>query len=256
MNQNRQIYESEKVVQNYKKLQKLFPAEQIFYTLIENKLKKHSMLDLGVGAGRTTEFFADFFDKYIGIDFSSAMIDICKKKFIHLRNADFINADVACLPEMPESDFDFILFSLNGIDYLNNLEDRINLVSKIFKILKVDGIFAFSTHNTNAIKRVYSFQWPKRNPLKLFSEFFRYKKVRKKNGPIAFYQEKQFCQLYDGGEYFGALTSYILPSYQILLLKKAGFAEIKTVDIKGNFVPYQIADTINDNWIHYICSKK
>ena len=70
------------------------------------------------------------------------------------------------------------------------------------------------------------------------------------------YKDKLFCQLYDGGEYFGALTSYILPSYQILLLQNAGFKKIQAIDIKGNDIPIEKVDTCYDNWVHYICYKK
>lgn len=255
MNNNRQIYESEKVVRNYKKLHGLFPAEKKLYDIIKNTKNKQVMLDLGVGAGRTTNFFASNFNNYVGVDFSSVMIDVCRKKFTHLKNVQFINADVASLPELSSDSFNFVLFSLNGIDYLKNLDERIILLSNIYKLLKEDGIFAFSTHNTKAITRVYSFQLPKRNPLKLIPEYFRYKKVREINGAISLHQNKNFCQLYDGGEYFGALTSYILPSYQIVLLRNVGFKKIQTIDIKGNNIPIEKIDTCNDNWVHYICYK-
>ena len=39
------------------------------------------MLDIGVGTGRTSRYFASNFNQYHGIDYSSAMIDFCRKKF-------------------------------------------------------------------------------------------------------------------------------------------------------------------------------
>lgn len=255
MNKNQQIYESEKVVRNYKRLNKLYPAEKILYEIVKNKQIRKTMLDLGIGTGRTTIFFQPLFNHYIGIDFSSGMIDVCRKRFTNLTNTEFINADAASMPELPVKKFDFILFSLNGIDYLKNLEERKNLLSNIYSLLDNNGFFAFSTHNTKTLARLYSFQLPKRNPFRIITEYFRYKKLRKINGSAPEFLNKEFCQLYDGGEYFNALTSYILPSYQLTILKNSGFKEIQTIDIKGNIIPIDKVDSCEDNWIHYLCYK-
>jgi len=255
MNENRQIYESQKVINGYKKRNQLFPAEIVLYKIITNKQSRNAMLDLGIGAGRTTGFFASLFKQYIGIDISTGMIEVCNERFKNLINTKFINADVASLPELPANNFDFVLFSLNGIDYLKNLEERKILFTNIFNLLDNNGIFAFSTHNTNAINHLYSFQLPKRNPFKLITECIHYKKLRKINGPISGFINKEFFQLYDGGEYFKALTSYILPTFQLKLLNEAGFTTLKTFDIKGNAITLEKINTCKDNWIHYICYK-
>jgi ubiquinone/menaquinone biosynthesis C-methylase UbiE len=256
MNKNRQIYESQKVVRNYKGLNILFPAEKKVYEVIKNKQNNKAMLDLGIGAGRTTSFFRPLFSHYTGIDFSENMINACRKRFTALANTEFINADVTSMPELSVEKFDFILFSLNGIDYLQNLEERKSLLSKLYELLDNNGLFVFSSHNTKALPKLYSFQLPKRNPFKLIPEYFRYRNLKKVNGSLIQFLNKEFCQLYDGGEYFNALTSYILPSFQVRLLEDSGFKNIQAIDIKGSNIPLDKIDSCHDDWIHYLCCKR
>jgi ubiquinone/menaquinone biosynthesis C-methylase UbiE len=256
MNQNKRTYESPKMIKIYKGLNKLFPSEKVLFRIVQSLHRKNAMLDLGIGGGRTTGYFSSLFKKYIGIDFSNGMIETCKGKFKKSTNIEFIVADAAQLPVLSETNFDFIFFSLNGISYLKNLEERNGLISTIYKLLDDHGIFAFSAHNAKAIQKLYSFQLPKRNPLRLINHYFHYRKIRKINGSVSNYSDKKFFQLYDGGEYFKAFTSYILPSYQIELLKNAGFKNIQALDQAGTMLNIDEIDQCEDYWIHYFCYKK
>lgn len=256
MNENQQIYESKKVVRNYKGLNKIFPAEKVLLDMIVRKPDKETMLDLGIGAGRTTYHFASIFSKYIGVDFSAGMIEASADRFKERSNAEFIRSDVTSLPPLSIDKFDLILYSLNGIDYLRNLDERVKLFSKIYALLKNDGVFAFSAHNTKAITRLYTFQWPRRNPYRIITEYIKQKKLRKINGPVSGFLNKDFFQLYDGGEYFRALTSYISPELQLKQLKEAGFKRIQTIGIKGNELSLEQAVNSDDDWIHYFCYKE
>ena len=77
---------------------------------MKNNLK---VLDLGVGAGRTTKFLMDLADEYVGIDYSQGMINACKKG--KLSKLKFFVADAQNLNFLDSNYFDFILFSYNGI---------------------------------------------------------------------------------------------------------------------------------------------
>lgn len=257
MNENRQAYESLKVVRDYKKLNRMFPAEEVLNEMLLKKTLKQNMLDLGVGAGRTTNLFSSYFHHYTGIDFAKPMIEFCENRFKDKSHLNFIHADVTTLDKISLSveNFDFVLYSLNGISYLKTLEDRINLFSNSYNLLNTDGIFAFSAHNSKSIVRRYSYQLPKRNPFRLITELEHYIKIRKINGSVTNFLDKDFFQLYDGGEYFTAYTAYILPSFQIKLLENAGFKNIRTVDIKGNTLSNNNVDDCDDDWIHYFCNK-
>ncbi|TAL62252.1 MAG: class I SAM-dependent methyltransferase [Bacteroidetes bacterium] len=255
MNENQQIYESKKVVRNYRGLNKIYPAERVLLDIISRKTGKETMLDLGIGAGRTTYHFASLFKKYIGVDFSAGMIVASRNRFKDRLNAEFIVADVTSIPQLQVDHFDFILYSLNGIDCLRNFDDRVKLLSKIYNLLGNGGVFAFSAHNTKAITRLYTFQWPRRNPYRIITEYIKQKKLRSINGPLSNFINKDFFQLYDGGEYFKAFFSYISPALQIKLLKDAGFKKIQTIGIKGNELALEKVIDSDDDWIHYFCYK-
>ena len=252
---NREAYEKKKVVNNYLSLSKIFPAEQKLLSILEKYNKRDSILDLGIGAGRTTVFLAPLFRTYIGIDYSEKMIEVCENRFSKLENTKFIVADVMNLPQLNLGKFDSIIFSFNGISLLKTIEDRKLLLNYIFNSLNQEGIFAFSTHNVNVIKKHYSFQFPKRNPFKIITEILRIKKLKKINGDVSNYEGKEYFQLYDGSEYFNALVTYTLPSFQVNLLKEAGFSRIDAYDMNGNLISENHLKTVKDHWVHYLCYK-
>jgi len=249
-----QIYESDNVVNDYIKSIKLDLVENTILEIIKSKTQKYSMLDIGVGTGRTTRYFAPLFQNYIAIDFSAKMIEECKSTYKYLANSVFLHADVTALPKLSIDTFDFVFFSFNGIDTLASIEDRISVINNAFNLVNDAGLFVFSTHSTNALNRLYSFQLP-RNPFKIYGEINRYRKLRKVNGPRQIFENKSFFQVYDGGEYFQLLVSYILPSYQYKIIQNAGFSKIIPYDISGRIIDSKNIDLCYDNWIHFACYK-
>ena len=98
------------------------------------------MLDIGVGGGRTTYYFANLFKKYIGVDIADNYFEILSKKF---PNYKFIMKDIL-ICEFSEK-FDFVLFSHNGIDYSKNINDFVKCIGKMNNLS--NKYFAFSSHN-------------------------------------------------------------------------------------------------------------
>jgi SAM-dependent methyltransferase len=111
-------------------------------------LPNYEMLDLGVGAGRTTRAFASIAKSYVGVDFSPPMVDACVERF---PGHDFRVADVRDLSSFADRHFDFILFSFNGVDCLA-YEQRETVFREIHRVLRPGGFFAFSSHNASFLK--------------------------------------------------------------------------------------------------------
>jgi len=79
--------------------------------------RRHSILDIGVGAGRTTVQLSKMFEKYVGIDCSDNMIAAARTFFpgADLRIMDARRLDFS-------EPFDCVMFSFNGIDYVDYAE--------------------------------------------------------------------------------------------------------------------------------------
>ncbi len=81
---NKKAYESKDVVSYYFSQEDLYKPEDTILNIFKNRFKVMRMLDIGVGAGRTTVHFAKLAKEYIGIDYSENMINACKKRFHRL----------------------------------------------------------------------------------------------------------------------------------------------------------------------------
>jgi len=67
-------YLDDEVVAWYRAHTRLFPGERAFVADLQQH-RAHRLLDLGVGAGRTTEYFAGLADEYVGTDSVGADVD-------------------------------------------------------------------------------------------------------------------------------------------------------------------------------------
>ena len=82
MNTSIKTYSSPKVIRHYAEYSnKLQLPEKTIYEILYPNLSQMKMIDIGVGGGRTTTFFAPYVKEYIGVDFEEGMIDVCKEKF-------------------------------------------------------------------------------------------------------------------------------------------------------------------------------
>ena len=131
------------------------------------------MLDLGVGAGRTSYTFAALVRTYIGIDYAPAMIEICRSRFGESGRQKFICLDAADLSKFGDSRFDLVLFSFNGIDCVE-LEKRRKILREVRRLLKPDGVFFFSGGSLDVFP--WPLHWPRfrfNRPLRSIIAFVR-----------------------------------------------------------------------------------
>lgn len=100
-----------------------------------------SILDIGIGGGRTTGPLSAMFQQYVGIDYSQPMIASAKR--LH-PDRDLLVMDARHLEF--DDPFDCVMFSYNGIDSVS-YADRQLIFSEVKKVLKPGGHFIYSTHN-------------------------------------------------------------------------------------------------------------
>lgn len=142
---NREQFDAADVVEDYVQMEGLTPTED---ELFERHVPAGArILDLGVGAGRTTPWLHQRGSSYVGIDYAPAMVDAAQK--LH-PDADLRVGDAADLSDFADGAFDVVVFSYNGIDYLAD-EARHRALDEIRRVLVPGGTYVFSTHNPRAI---------------------------------------------------------------------------------------------------------
>lgn len=216
MDMNLQNFRKNDVVADYVKRHYIQEPEAAIYRILKDRFPEMDMLDVGVGAGRTTPYFLNTVETYMGIDYSSEMIEACKLKFPRVR---FRVGDIRTY-EFNER-FDFILFSFNGIDCMF-IEEREAVLSKFYSLLNPCGYLTFSSHNVHHLKGL-------ENP--------------------------DYAIIDDGSHGGGIMNCYIQPKFQVKLLEDAGFENIRIFDLQGNEVKDKL-DSIEDCWLYYLGRKR
>jgi len=191
-----------------------------------------------------------------------------------------------------ENTFDFILFSFNGIDYINN-DERCDVLNHIKRILKPTGYYLFSSHNLQFVTYHYKnlkilqfFNSAKKGFLRIIcflKRLYKYfkKLFGKKSLPVKANLQRAILnsltiknylkfwrlninvnkeelslasyKILNDGTYD---TYYIKPSEQIKHLEKL-FNEVKVFSL---FNGSEIIDIkkLNNNfepWLYYLCKK-
>jgi SAM-dependent methyltransferase len=138
-------YTTPSVVNYYAEATQLQPAErELFNKHLQPNI---SILDIGVGGGRTTPYLAELSHHYVGIDYSEEMVRACRSRYPSQR---FELCDASDLAIFADETFDAVIFSFNGIDYLGP-EGRTRCFSEVARVLVDDGRFIFSSHNARLL---------------------------------------------------------------------------------------------------------
>ncbi len=107
-----------------------------------------SILDIGVGCGRTTPYLAAKARRYVGVDYVKAMVDTCATRF---PENTFYCADATDLSGFDDASFNIVVFSFNGIDAIPTRESRLRCYLEVFRVLTPSGLFIFSSHNAKML---------------------------------------------------------------------------------------------------------
>ena len=112
-NQNKNTYRQMDIV-NYYSNDILYEPEKQILAIIQDELHGSRVLDIGVGAGRTTPYFSKLTKSYLGIDYSAEMIKRCKERFETNGTISFRVVDAINLDSLGSNCFDIVIFSYNG----------------------------------------------------------------------------------------------------------------------------------------------
>jgi SAM-dependent methyltransferase len=123
----------------------LEPALVLILLTYRDSILGQPILDIGVGAGRTTLYMSRLTSEYVGIDNSEAMVAYARARFPGIR---LDVGDARDLGRFVDESFRLALFSRNGIDALDH-EGRLRALEETARVLQPGGLFAFSSHNRN-----------------------------------------------------------------------------------------------------------
>lgn len=244
-NNNLNVYTNSKTVDYYSRLTGLQPCEE--YVFSKYVAPEVDVLDLGVGGGRTTHYLSSGNRRYVGVDYSSAMTDICHKKFPAL---PFHTLDASDLSFFEASKFDVVVFSFNGIDYLYPDEQRVKCLKEVNRLLKASGIFIFSVHNARV-----AFMRPQLRSVDIPRKVWRL--LRATKNILLLLRQLRRKAFYDGVGYItdsvhgDLLTHTSIPSFVSEELTKADFRVLEVVS--GNYPV--CSGEYTSPWYYYVAQK-
>ena len=222
------------------------------------------MLDIGIGCGRTSYTFSALCKNYVGIDYVPEMIEDCINKFEDDPDVNFIACDARELSKYKIGTFDFILFSMNGIDSVG-YKDRIIILNEIFNVLNETGHLFFSFHSINSLplKRPYP-TFDTRNILKSIYNclehtiyLIKLKNVYK-NTNIEVLKHGEYAELYDFVHNFKhkMKITYLNPMHQIKILHQIGYEVLEILDVNAKLIGLRQILREESEYIHLLCRKK
>jgi SAM-dependent methyltransferase len=143
---NRSVFSRPDVVSIYESSAKLELAEATFFDRYVHK--GAAVLDLGVGAGRTTGPLTSRARHYVALDYSPVMVDAARARHPHV---DIRVGDAVDLSAFDDASFDAIVFSFNGFDYLHPVESRHRCLVECHRVLRPAGVLLFSSHHARFV---------------------------------------------------------------------------------------------------------
>jgi ubiquinone/menaquinone biosynthesis C-methylase UbiE len=249
---NQKTYASANIVRYYELIHQLQPAEQLIFDRLSHRLPTMKVLDIGVGAGRTTKYLADRTAEYIGIDSSAEMIEACQKRFPDRR---FQVCDARDMAYFETGYFDFVLFSFNGIDYVDH-DDRLKILQEIHRVSKPGAVLCFSSHNLQSFENAFKPQWSW-NPIATYTNLVMLGISRFLNPSLTWakIQGLPWAIVKDESHNFRLNTYYIRPEDQIEQLVDL-FETIQVYSQVGELEGR--ADRVSnvEQWLYYYCTKK
>ena len=247
-NNNHSVYESRGIYRHYQS-ETLQPQEIACLLKYQPHISGRDVVDVGVGAGRTTRYIAPLARRYEAVDYSSEMVRYMKRAIpeVSVRQADFRDLSV-----FADASFDFVFAPHNVIDTLPH-QDRLQALSEARRVLRPDGLLAIASHNV-LYKRAFS--GPRlafcADPVRLAYRYaqyllcwWNYLRVRRLRKTTA-----EYALINDGGHFFSLLHYYVSRSSMKSHLKSVGFQLEDVFDMLGRAAPEGADDSDNSTLLY------
>jgi SAM-dependent methyltransferase len=232
----------------------LQPAEARILEELRPQMESWSMLDIGVGGGRTTRHFAPAVADYTGVDISPLMVEHCRRQFGSAR-CRFHVMDVRNLSALGTSRYDLVLFSFNGLDYLAH-DDRQHALAQIRSVCRPGALFCFSTHNIRALGHLMRLRAQyTRDPVQLLRNlrnWLRWQLRHSKQVAQVRAEQRDWAIVNDGAHECRLRTYYIRPAAQLAQLQPA-FDAARVFSRSAEDLSRDALESAEDDWLYYLC---
>lgn len=258
---NRSTWRLPETVRAYERLEGWTdPGERAAVEYVAAEVRGRPILDIGVGAGRTTELLRAISPDYVGIDYTAEMVEACRARH---PDARIEHMDARDLGRLEAGRFALAMFSFNGIDAVH-VEERHQVLREVHRVLRPGGLFIVSAHNRNGPghgerpRLRLDFSW---NPLKLG---WRTLKMAR-SLPRSWRNSRRLRALNEthedwsvmncGAHDFGIVVVYTTLAEQKRQLEAAGFETEAVFDNVAGTPVAGDADTSEIWWFHYVARK-
>jgi SAM-dependent methyltransferase len=254
---NRQVFDD--VASHYLRSRELAPAERSILMRFRYRWDRTAVLDLGIGAGRTTYVLSAVARVYVGLDYAPAMVELASRLVDEDANTRVAWGDARDLSEFYGRNFDLVLFSFNGLDYVS-LDDRVRVLHEIRQVLAPDGYFAFSSHSLAALPFRVTLDELHRGDglvagLRQSRAMLNAARARHANRALDLEaaRARGWAMVRDELHGFRLKTYYGTAVGQVKQLEDAGFADVEVLDRSAARV--DPARPGSDAWLYYVCRR-
>jgi SAM-dependent methyltransferase len=231
-NANKAFYDDPAVADGFARRTALFPSEEFVLAYLADRLRDASVVDIGVGAGRTTPYLTRSCGRYVGLDYSEEMLKRARALY---PGVDLRHGDATDMAMFADRSVDVVCLGFNMIDDADP-PDRLRILTEIHRILKDDGVMFFSAHNLDGWGHAgQPVSAPGVEP----------------PAPAAPARDHVVVREVLSGH--AVPTYFITRENQIRQLAALGFGRVETVDESGRLLDR--AQSSTDRWLYYIAFK-
>ncbi len=248
---NRATYESPDAVGFYQRYQGLQAPEEAWLRDFGDELRGGRILDIGVGGGRTTIVLAPIASTYVGVDYSTNLVDAARER---CPGVDIRQADARDLSDFDAAEFDVAVFSFNGLDSVGH-QDRLRILREVHRVLAPGGLFVFATHNRDleSFDR-FRWPWPPTPDRAWLGRLRRSVRSYRRHRRLARHGERGdgWAVINDEGHDYGLLNYYITKPAQDAQLRALGFEPLACYRLDGD--PWRHPDT-DSAYLNYVARR-
>lgn len=229
---NRRLYERPEVARRYAQEDRLTRAEAMALIKYQAAVVGRKVLDLGVGAGRTTAYLAPLAAVYLGIDASAPMIEQLRTLY---PGVPAQLGDMRDLTRLTEASFDLVFASNCVLDAVSH-DDRLRTLRGLRRLLHGRGLLIFSSHNRAYVE---AGRPPRleavRTPLGWVAGVVRWARrtINRRRLLPAQRFEADYAVIVDSGHDYRCLHYYLTADVQRRQLEAQGYEVLEVMDRDG-----------------------